>query len=398
MDIRHILNIVTENSQYVNENKSKGIQVLSLPEFLEKSGVDAPSEEDTLDEADKLTGVSARDLGDEEAQAYFDRILSKQKTKQDKFKMPYVHGKNIIPIVSDTGQKYNLPKLMAAISTRPKKILKQNEKMQHSDGTSSVFMNVGLPALVGLAVDEEAGQFVVINTCPGAGDCKTYCYALKGGYIQWKEVSMNQSKLLNWLYNDPAGFMSQLDSEISAAKKKFSKDNTKVVIRWHDAGDFFSPEYLDKAYSLASKHPDVDFYAYTKIASVAQSERPDNFKINFSMGARRSEEQQIDFEKTKNSRVVPRELFNDLIAKDGNRLIKDEQGRMQFKSEQDLQTFKQRVAAKYSVDPKTILTYDEMMDTPVSTEKNKYNVIVVPGDGDDSANRLDVLNSFLLIH
>jgi len=38
------------------------------------------------------------------------------------------------------------------------------------------------------------------------------------------------------------------------------------------------------------------------------------------------------------------------------------------------------------------------MDTPLSDEKNKYNVIVVPGDGDDSANRLDVLNTFLLFH
>jgi hypothetical protein len=287
---------------------------------------------------------------------------------------------------------------MAAISTRPKKILKQNEKMQHSDGTSSIFFNVGLPALVGLAVDEDKQEFVVINTCPGAGDCKTYCYALKGGYIQWKEVSMNQSKLLNWLYNDPDGFMSQLNKEIESAHKRFSKKDTKVVIRWHDAGDFFSPDYLDRAYDVARKNPDVDFYAYTKIASVAQSDKPDNFKINFSMGARRSEEQQIDFEKTKNSRVVPRELFNDLIAKEGNKLIKDEQGRIQFNSESDLNAFKQRLAAKYSVEPETILTYDEMMNTPVSKDKNKYNVIVVPGDGDDSANRLDVLNTFLLMH
>ena len=390
MDIRHILNILAENSDKVN-NK---MQVMTLDQFLDASGVEGV--EDV--EEDKITGASSRPLDDTAAAEYFDKILSKSKTKQDKYKLPYVHGKNIIPIVSDTGKKYDLPKLMAAISNRPKKILKQNEKMQHSDGTSSIFFNVGLPALVGLAVDEDKQEFVVINTCPGAGDCKTYCYALKGGYVQWKDVSMNQTRLLNWLYNDPDGFMNQLDKEIESAHARHSKKDTKVVIRWHDAGDFFSPDYLERAYAIAKKHPDVDFYAYTKIASVAQSSRPDNFKINFSMGARRSEEKQIDFEGTKNSRVVPRELFNDLIAKEGNRLIKDEQGRLQFKSESDLQTFKQRLAAKYSVDPSTILTYDEMMSTPVSKEKNKYNVIVMPGDGDDSANRLDVLNSFLLMH
>jgi hypothetical protein len=391
MEFRHILNILAENEDKVNSK----MQVMTLPQFLQKNDVE-PSDSDL--EEDKIKGVSASPLGDEDAAEYFDRILAKSKTKKDRFKLPYVHGKNIIPIVSDTGKKYNLPKLMAAISTRPKKILKQNEKMQHSDGTSSIFFNVGLPALVGLAVDEDKQEFVVINTCPGAGDCKTYCYALKGGYIQWKEVSMNQSKLLNWLYNDPDGFMNQLNKEIESAHKRFSKKDTKVVIRWHDAGDFFSPDYLDRAYDVARKNPDVDFYAYTKIASVAQSDKPDNFKINFSMGARRSEEQQIDFEKTKNSRVVPRELFNDLIAKEGNKLIKDEQGRIQFNSESDLNAFKQRLAAKYSVEPETILTYDEMMNTPVSKDKNKYNVIVVPGDGDDSANRLDVLNTFLLMH
>lgn len=501
MDIRHILDIVTENSQRVNEKQQLlgEMEVMSLDQFLEKSGVEPATQseaDDSLSEDDddqsdmakwmriyvenedenrhsenvvhlaklvgserdvkkaeairdehdkigymteelldarseihnrlypkmirkleawkkqhdasvepevdleeeKLGGTFAAPLDDEQASAYFDRIMAKDKDKRDKYKLPYVHRSNIIPIVNDEGRKYDLPKLMAQISERPKKILKQNEKMQHSDGSVSAFYNVGLPALRGLAVDEEKGQFVVINTCPGAGECKLYCYALKGGYVQWKGVSMSQSRLLNWLYNDPDGFMAQLDSEISSLKTRGAKKDTQIVIRWHDAGDFFSPQYLEKAYALASRHPEVDFYAYTKIASVAQAERPDNFKINFSMGAKRSEEKHIDFDKTKNSRVVPTTMFNDLIAKDGNKLVKDEKGRMQFKSKQDLETFKQRLAAKYSVDVDTILTYDEMMDTPKSKEKNKYNVIVVPGDGDDSANRLDVLNTFLLFH
>jgi hypothetical protein len=92
--------------------------------------------------------------------------------------------------------------------TRPAKILKQNEKMQHSDGTSSIFYNIGLPALKGLAVDEDTGEFVVIDTYPGAGVCKTYCYAMKGGYVQWKATSMSQSRMLNFLYNDPEGYHS----------------------------------------------------------------------------------------------------------------------------------------------------------------------------------------------
>ena len=60
-------------------------------------------------------------------------------------------------------------------------LLKQNEKMQHSDGTTSIFYNVGIPALTGLGYDEEKQEFAIVNTCPGAGECKTFCYALKGG-------------------------------------------------------------------------------------------------------------------------------------------------------------------------------------------------------------------------
>lgn len=396
MDIRNILNIITENSKIVKEKKglSGSMEVMSLGQFLEKSGVEP--ETDNVDEA-KLGGVSTRPFDDDELESYLDRIVGQKKGKTDKYKLPYIHKGNI-PIVDEKGKKYDTEALMREITTRPAKILKQNEKMQHSDGTSSIFYNVGLPALIGLAVDEEKGQFIIINTCPGAGECKTYCYAMKGGYVQWKAVSLAQTRLLNWLYNDPDAFMAQLSSEVGAAEKKYGKKGTKVVIRWHDAGDFFSPEYLDRAYALARQHPTVDFYAYTKLASVAKADRPSNFKMNFSMGAQGREEKQIDFQLVKNSRVVPRELFTDLIAKDGAKLVKDDKGRMQFKSKQDLETFKQRLAAKYSVKPESILTYDQMMSMPVGKEDNKYSVIVMPGDGDDGANRSDILNSFLLIH
>lgn len=392
MELRQYLNIILENSDVKHKGSHPPeMEVMTLDQFLEKNLDDGE-----VDEA-KLQNVSSRPVDDKEMSDYLTRIVGKSKAKTDKYKMPYVHKSNI-PIVDKDGNKYDLEKLKDEIKTRPAKVLKQNEKMQHSDGTSSIYFNVGMPALVGLAVDEDKDDFVVINTCPGAGQCKIYCYAMKGGYVQWKGVSMAQTRLLNWLYNDPNGFMKELDDEVSKAHKKYSKKNTKVVIRWHDAGDFFSPDYLNYAIDLAKKNPDVDFYAYTKIADVAKANLPHNFKINFSSGAKPSQEKQIDLTKTKSSFVVPREMFNDLIAKEGNKLIKDSQGRMQFKSGKDLETFKQRLAAKYSVDPKTILTYDQMMSKPAGKEKNKYNVIVMPGDGDDSANRSDVLGTYLVFH
>jgi hypothetical protein len=346
-----------------------------------------------IDEAEKLGGVSARSLPKDELASYLDRIIGKSKEKTDKYKLPYIHSSNI-PIVNDDGQKYDLQKLAAAFSERPTKILKQNEKMQHSDGTSSQFYNVGLPALKGLAIDEDTGEFVVIDTCPGAGACKLVCYAMKGGYVQWKASSLGQTKLLNFLYNDPDGFMGMLESEIAGYEAKNKKKNIKTIIRWHDAGDFFSPQYLAKAFDLAKKFPDVDFYAYTKLAGVAQGEKPDNFKINFSAGAQPSQEKKIDFQKTKNSRIVPKELFSDALEKDAS-------GKWQYTSPQAEKAVKDRMAIKYSLDPKSVITYDEMMKIPVDKSpdaKGKWNVIVKPGDGDDAANRNDVLSSLLLIH
>lgn len=339
-------------------------------------------------------GARYRTASDDEMQQYAKRIKDKEKTKTDPYKMPYVHGSNI-QIKDEGGNDYDLDALRNAITERPAKILKQNEKMQHSDGSSSIFYNVGLPALKGLAVNEKTGEFVIVDTCPGAGACKTFCYAMKGSYVMFKAVSMNQTRMLNFLLNDPQGFADEMSSEIRSAQRK--NKGTKVIVRWHDAGDFFSPEYLKVAYDVARQFPDVDFYAYTKMASVAQSDKPSNFKMNFSGGAQGSEEKQINFQKTKHSRVVPKDMFFDLIARKGNNLIKDAKGRMQFASQENLDTFKQRLAQQYKIDKTSIITYDQMMTTK-DGGKPTWNVIVMPGDGDDSANRNDVLGSYLLFH
>jgi len=370
------------------------------------------------EEIDEVLDAQTRKLGGKELTDYLDRILAKQKGKTDKYKLPYVHRslvKDLIPIVDQEKNPYDLDKLAKDITVRPTKLLKQNEKMQHSDGTTSIFYNVGIPALTGLGYDEEKQEFAIVNTCPGAGECKTFCYALKGGYVQWRASSLSQTRILNYLWNDPDGFMEQLSTEIDRENRKADakQGKHKVTIRWHDAGDFFSDKYLEMAYKLAATHPTVDFYAYTKIADVAGSvqNRPPNFKINFSMGARKGEEKRVDFGITKHSSVVPKDLFNDLIQKDGNKLIKDAEGRIQWNSPEDWETFKERLANKYSINPKTILSYSEMMKTPLGSrskgdnadgargfKNDLWNIVVAPGDGDDSANRADVLGTYLLMH
>ena len=348
-----------------------------------------------LDEADML-GAKTSALSPDEMQAYLGRTAGGSKTKMDKYTMPYVHRGNI-EIKDENDRTFDLDKLRAAITNRPAKILKQNEKITHSGGGSTVYYNIGLPALKGLAVNEATGEFVVVDTCPGAGACKVYCYAKKGGYVQWKASSMSQTRQLNFLLNDPQGYKNKLENELRSAVAKYGKKGTKVVVRWHDAGDFFSPEYLDLAYSVAKDFPNVDFYAYTKMAGAATGAKPSNFKMNFSMGATPDQEKQIDFQTIKHSTVVPKQMFDDLISRDDDgKVVRNDKGQIQF-SDDNLKVLKKKLASKYNMPEDSVITYDEMMALPV-VGKPRYNVIVKPGDGDDSANRIDVIGTWLLIH
>jgi hypothetical protein len=384
-----------------------------------------------LGEATKLPAQS-RDLDSQEFQDYMKRIVGTPdldkagnvkvdkkgnekyttgKTAGDKYKMPYIHRSSVVSYLSPDGKSYDEDAVKQTLAIRPKALLKQNEKMKHSNGEFEQFFNVGFAALVGIALDEQTNNLIVVNTCPGAGSCKVDCFAMKGGKIQFKAAWQSDGRILTYLLNDPDGFFNQLSNEISVESKAAAKGDKKfpngwqVTVRWHDAGDFFSPEYLDMALKMAAKHPDVRFYAYTKMAGAALAQKPDNFIINWSEGANTAQEKQVkakdpNLDTTKNSRIVPEKLFYDLLAKDekGN-LKKTDDGAWQPASPEALAEMKQRIAKAYGISVSSILSYTEYMAKRNSIPAGmKYNVIVAPGEGDVSANDPGVLSTLLLRH
>ena len=375
-------------SQVWDKLKSKGIDVVSV-------------KEQGLAEAIKLNAPQ-RTIPRDELQGYADRIKTGTKTKRDKFS-PIIHGSNIKAITKDDANtEWDLDDLARQITQRPKAILGTNAKMEKSKTEGEIIYDLTLPALSGIVVDEDTGDFVEITTCPGAGQCQLFCYARKGGYVMFPASSMSAAQALNFLVNDPEGYSARVNQEIKAVKAKADKAGIQLVVRWHDAGDFFSKEYLDLAYDVAKANPDVQFYAYTKMGDVATGATPANFTMNFSSGSKRGEEKKVEFHKSQGNVVkqgvtVPKDMFFDLIARKGNSLIKDAKGRTQFASPEALDTFKQRIAQQYKVDPKSIITYDQMLATPVGT-KPQWNVIVQPGAGDRAANRKDVIDSYLMFH
>ena len=354
-------------------------------------------------EATKLP-AQTRELKGQELDDYLDRIRNREKGKTDKYKLPYIHRSSVVKYYNEEGKRYDTDQIKTALGVRPKKLLKQNEKMKHSNGELEQFYNIGFAALVGIALDEGTNELIVVNTCPGAGSCKVDCFAMKGGKVQFEGPWLSDGRILTFLLNDPDGFFNQLSNEITKEEKLAQKGGYNLTIRWHDAGDFFSPEYMDLAFKLADAHPDVKFYAYTKIADAALGQKPANFIVNWSEGASTSQEKQVkaqdpQLDVTKNSRIVPSKLFYDLLKKDSDgKLDKTADGAWQPKDAAALDELKDRLAQQYNLKRDSIIDYNEMMATPQKNNIKKWNVIIAPGEGDISANRQDVLSTLLLKH
>jgi hypothetical protein len=347
--------------------------------------------------------ASTRELKGQELTDYLDRIRNQEKKKTDKYNLPYVHRSSVVGYYNADGKKYNTDAIKAGLKERPKSLLKKNEKMKHSDGAQEQFFNIGFAALVGIALDENTNELIVVNTCPGAGSCKVDCFAMKGGKVQFAGPWLSDGRILTYLLNHPDEFFEQLTQEISKEEAKGKKGGYSVSIRWHDAGDFFSPEYMNMAFDLANSLPNVKFYAYTKVAKAAMANKPSNFIINWSEGASTSQEKQIkrndpNLDTTKNSRIVPSSLFYDLLVKDEKKnLIKGPEGQWQVIPD-ELPELKQRLADKYGISKNSILSYDEWNTKGKNNKSMKWNVIVAPGEPDLTANDPGVLGTLLLKH
>lgn len=421
---------------YAEVGKTHGPAALAQLQKLHGTYTDAARKAGNVykdvDEATKLP-AQQREFGGQEFQDYMKRIqgapdvdkagnvkVDKKgfekyvsgKTKGDKFKLPYIHRSSVVEYLGPDGKTYDEDKIKQTLAIRPKALLKQNEKMKHSNGEFEQFFNVGFAALTGIALDENTNNLIVVNTCPGAGACKVDCFAMKGGKIQFKAAWQSDGRILTYLLNDPDGFFSQLSAEISQEEKEGNAGDKKfpngwrVTVRWHDAGDFFSPEYLALAFKMAKAHPNVKFYAYTKMAAAALGEKPDNFIINWSEGAHTSQEKQVkaqdpNLEHTKNSRIVPTDLFGDLLAKDAKGNLAKGPGGQWVIVPNKLPELKQRLAKQYGLSANSVLGYDEWdqktnggkRETPI-----KYNVIIAPGEPDITANTPGVLSTLLLRH
>jgi hypothetical protein len=329
------------------------------------------------------------------------------------------HKKQIQAVIKKDGG-LDVEKFKKLITEPPTTIFDKNPKMEKSDkGKSQFTVNTGLPAIRGIIYDESDGKFKEINTCPGAGKCQLVCYARKGFYGMNDGKILKLIRRLNLLWNNPEEYYNMIMDELEPLALKLKRkgrrtgDVDQLVIRWNDAGDFFSETYYNIAQrvtaDLLDSGFDVKSYAYTKQAKFVDL-ATDNFIMNFSKGSAKSELRKVDLDKVKYSDIVQRvdtegnPMFKDLFAKG----IDPETGKKKkydINPETGLPNFikggaeelKKRVSKEYNI-PIERLKYQ--FELPAEEdEKFKYDVIVLPtGDSDIGAQRNDVHKTFLLIH
>lgn len=394
------------------------------------------------------------------------RKKGEQRTVKSKYEIPYIHntsikkikiydedGKEYSEVRDETGVEYDLDKLRKMVMTRPKVLLTRNQKAQHSETEFDIVYNLGLPALKALCVDEDDPDkpFTMINTCPGAGACIQGCFAMKGSYVQFNNVSLKLTQTLNYLVNDFEGFKKQLSSQIqryvNTSKSKNKKSGTvlNVLVRFHDSGDFFSPDYTQLAEDIAIQFPTVIFYAYTKEPrAYAKLRKLPNFITNYSLEAKKKldayrelitpDGDVITKKNAKLAIVIKPEIISPnethivkydtgetkkVKIKKGKEFVRDENGKYVYRivnvlkwkweSEDSFKSFAKKLYNIYGDDfgitEGSIITYTDWLanhsrDTSKNSDENhKWNVVILPGtDGDLAASRDNVKISFLIAH
>lgn len=145
------------------------------------------------------------------------------------------------------------------------------------------------------------------NTCPSAGVCAQVCYARNGTY-RFPEVRRAHRRNLQFVMDDLPGWEIAMQAELSTDRFRGGQ-----WVRIHDAGDFFSDDYLAAWLRIARAISDVRFYCYTKevprFRRLVEGKAPANFLWVYSYGGVHDDRLDPD-----RDRVA--DVFPDLIAMD----------------------------------------------------------------------------------
>jgi hypothetical protein len=108
-------------------------------------------------------------------------------------------------------------------------------------------------------------------SCPGATSiCESVCYA---GKLEKVYKGVREALLHNWnLLKDSSynQMVSLLDEMIIDFKKDCDKKSADKLFRIHWDGDFFNDTYTIAWAEIVRRHPDVQFWVYTRVKNAAE--------------------------------------------------------------------------------------------------------------------------------
>lgn len=160
------------------------------------------------------------------------------------------------------------------LNPKPKPLLTQGNSDLKRD-------NVWVWTLPAWVTELDDGR--TVNTCPSAGVCAKLCYARRGTY-NFSNVKAAHHRNLKRVLDDLWGWEAQLKAELQHPKF------VGASVRIHDAGDFFSADYLFAWMLVISSAPNTTFYAYTKeielFRRMVEPRAPQNFRYVYSYGGR----------------------------------------------------------------------------------------------------------------
>lgn len=117
----------------------------------------------------------------------------------------------------------------------------------------------------------------VCRTCPFAGICSLYCYGRRAEN-GWSHVTC--ARWDNFYASRRSSFVDEMVMRISTMGL--------MVVRFHESGDVYNPQYAEDLAEIARQLPDRRFYLYTKsIPYVGALKQERNFTVIFSYGGAR---------------------------------------------------------------------------------------------------------------
>lgn len=332
-------------------------------------------------------------------QAVLDRLAKPSSKRGELPKNKPIIGRTTID-PEKTGE-IDVQAFIEEITGMPSKLVAQNGKMEKTSQGNVWAVNTGIPALRGIVYDIENKEFYTVNTCPGAGQCAVVCYARKGSFVRFDHVSRLLTQRLNLMLNDPQTYEQMMYLELKRICVAKNSKGVKVLMRWNDAGDFFTKRYWEIAHRVTKRllgegHNFLS-YAYTKMGDYVGDIGAD-ILVNFSREANKRQMDKVDMDSAKASTIVDKNIFKDLfIPKRGGHFVQDEKGRPEFADSKGRQELKNRLAKEYDV-PVSSIVYQEELPSEEQAP-NTFNLIVLPsGESDVGAHRKDVMLSFLLVH